>query len=365
MSLTSLPVASKKALERHRFALTERIRRNFWLKLISLATAVLLYFYVQAERNPNITRPFTTPVLIEHKPDEVEVQVEPQKIKVNVSGPRSVMDLLKDGEVRITADFTGTPIDRVSPQKLRCHYDFVGSAAEHRMELSLDPPEPTRLPVVVYPQRTISVNVSVRYLREAPAGFRYNTADVSPPKVKVSGRLDRIDRVERVVVNAMGGDAAASIQGDFLVSARDNNNNPVEGVTVTPSNVHVTIPLVEEPYSKIVSVSPDVLDLPLAGFKLDSIQVTPPQVRITGQPAQIDRISTLQTHAISIRDRMDDLEADVALTVPDGVTVRTLDNKPLNHVHARITLKRFVTPPVLPPPPVSGTEAPVTPVPRP
>jgi YbbR domain-containing protein len=362
MSLTSLPIESKQALERHKLALTQRIRRNFWLKFISLATAVLLYFYVQGERNPIVTRAFTAPVLIEHKPDDVEVQTEPQKIKVNVSGPRAVMDLLKDGEVRIVGDFDGTPVDKVGPQKLRCRYDLVGSSAEHRTEFNLDPPEPTRLSVMVYPQRTTSVNVSLHYLRQAPEGFRYNAAEVSPSKVKVSGRLDRVDRVERVVVNAVGGEAGASIEGDFLVTARDSDNNPVEGVTLSPTSVHVTIPLVVEPYSKIVSVSPDIRDTPEAGYTLYDIQVSPIQVRITGRPSQVNRISTLLTRAITIKDRTEDLETDVPLIMPEGVTVRTLDDKPLAHVHVRIALKRVVAPTVQPStqnvPDTSGTPMP-------
>jgi YbbR domain-containing protein len=364
MSLTSLPSASQKALERHKLAIVERIRRNFWLKFISLATAVLLYFYVQAERNPNVLRTFTTPVLIEHKPEEIEVQADPQKIKVNVSGPRSVMDIIKEGEIRVAADFAGTPIDKVSPQKLHCRYDFTGSAAEHRLELSLDPPDPSRLAVMVYPQRTTAVKVSVQYLREPPAGFRYNAAEVSPPKVKVSGRLDRVDRVERVVVNALGGDSGAGIQGDFPVSPRDNNDKPVEGVTLNPSTVHVTIPLVVEPYTKIVSISPDIKDTPQAGFTLYDIQVTPIQVRVTGRPNLINRISTLQTEPISIRDRMEDIETDVPLVNPDGVMVRTLDDKPLRKVHVRVTLKH-VAPTTAPPLPTSGADATVTPIPKP
>lgn len=365
MSLTSLPIESKKALERHKLALTERIRRNFWLKFISLATAVLLYIYVQAERNPILTRPFTAPVLIEHRPENVEVQTDAQKIKVNVSGSRSVMDLVKDGEIRVMADFEGTAIDKVSAQKLRCHYDFIGSAAEHRLELSLDPPEPGRLPVMVYPQRTTPVNVSLHYLREAPEGFRYNAAEVSPPKVKVSGRLDRVDRVERVVVNAVGGEAGASIEGDFVVSARDSDNNPVEDVTLTPSTVHVTIPLVVEPYSKIVSISPDVRDTPRAGFTLYDIQVSPIQVRVTGRPNLVNRIATLLTQSISIRDRTEDLETDVPLSVPEGVTVRTLDDKPLHHVHVRVALKRVVPPTAQPTIPPNTTDTSTPPTPKP
>lgn len=364
MSLNHLPTVGKTALERHRLALTERVRRNFWLKFISLATAVLLYFYVQAERNPNVTHPFTTPILIEHKPEAVEVQTDTQKIKVNVSGPRSVMDLLKDGEVRITADFTGAAVDKVSAQKLRCRYDFTGSAAEHRAELSLDPPEPARLAVMVYPQRTTPVTVSVNYLREAPAGYRYNAAKVNPPKVTVSGRLDRVDRVERVVVRAVGGEAGASIEGDFLVSARDSNNSPVDGVILSPSTVHVTIPLAVEPYSKIVSISPDIRDTPQVGFTLHDIEMTPiQQVRVTGRPERVHAISTLLTQAITIRDRMEDLETDVPLVVPDGITVRTLDDKPLHRVHIHVTLRRVVspTPPPVPPP---GTD-PQPPVPKP
>jgi len=107
--------------------------------------------------------------------------------------------------------------------------------------------------------------------------------------------------------------------------------------------VHVTIPLVPETYSKIVSISPDVGE-PQAGFTLYDIQVTPIKVRVSGRPSLVDRISTLQTRPISIRDRMEDLETDVALHCAGRVTVRTLDDKPLHQVHVRVALKRAVPP---------------------
>ncbi len=360
MSLTSLPTERKKALERQKLAITTRIRRNFWLKFISLATAVTLYFYVQAERNPNVTHPFTTPVFIEHRPEMVEVQADVQKVKVNISGPRSVLDVLKENEIRVSADFTGTPVDKVSQQRLRCHYDLIGAALEHRAEISFDPPEPARVTVMVFPRKTMLMSVSVHYLREAPAGFRYSPAEVSPQKVKVSGRLDRMDRIERLVVNAVGGESGVSIEGDFAVSARDANGNPVEEVTLTPPSVHVTIPLAEEPYSKIVSISPDIHGSPLAGYTLDDVQPTPMQVRIIGTPAQVTRIATILTGAISIKDRMADLETDAPLIIPIGITVRALDNTPVQKVHVRVSLKRLSTPIVQPTIP-----EPVIPIPKP
>ncbi len=358
MSLTGLPLESQKALERQKLAIITRIRRNFWYKFISLATAVMLYFYVQAERNPNVSRAFTTPVVIEHKPDSVEVQTDTLKAKVNVTGPRSILDLLKEGDLRISADFAGTPVDKVASQKLHCRYDLIGSALEHRAELSFDPPEPVRLPVMVFPQKTIQMSVSVHYLREAPTGFRYNAAEVKPSKIKVTGRLDRVERIERLVVNAVGGESGASIEGDFMVTARDSNNNPVEEVTLSPATVHVTIPLVVEPYSKIVSVSPDIYGSPLAGYALDYVQTTPIQVRVVGTPAQVTRISTLLTEKIPIKGRMEDLETDALLLIPDGIVVRTLEDKPVQKVHVRVSLKRLSTPVVQPNNPESAVPVP-------
>lgn len=363
MSLTSLPAESKEAIERRKIALFERIRRNFWFKFISLATAILLYFYVQGERNPNVTHTFSPPVLIEHKPDDVDVQADAQKVKINVSGPRSVMDIVKDGEIRLIGNFQGTPIDKVSSQQLRCRYDFIGSAAEHRSELTLDPPDPGKLTFMVYPQRTTAINVRVHYLREAPEGYRYNAAEVSPPKVKVSGRLDRVERVEEVLVNAVRGDGKSSIEGDFNVSPRDHDGNLVEGVVCTPSSVHVTIPLVVEPYSKIVSISPNVRDTPPAGVTLYDIQATPIQVRITGKPNVVNGISTLKTQAISLHDRTEDIETDVDVLLPEGITVRTLEDKPLRTVHVRVALKKVVSPTSLPN--TSGTDGSGNPIPKP
>ena len=359
MSLTGIPLESKQALSRKKVALLARLRQNMLLKVISLAASILLYVYVQGERNPTVSRPFTAPILYAHRPEDVEIQTDQQQNKVNVSGPRSVLDLLKDGDIRIRADFGEVPRDRVSTLRLRTRYELVGSANDHKADLTFDPPEPPHESVVVFPQKTQQIAVTVHFSREAPAGFQYAAPLVNPPKIAVTGRVDRVNRIARAAVNAVSIESGATIEGDYLVSARDGDDNQVDGVTLTPPSVHVTIPRVEAPYSKIVSVSADVREQPASGYTLQDLEVTPNQVRVFGRPQQVNRLTTLLTNQISVHDRMEDMVAEVGLALPAGVMAQDADGKTITHVHVRVKIHKLVTP-TAPPPPGGDPSVPPT-----
>ncbi len=341
---------SAQVLEKQRIALLARIRRNFVLKAVSLATALLLYFYVQGERNPTVTHSFSAPVVYSKLPDGVEVELDQPQLDVRVSGPRSVMEMLKEGDLRIQADLRGIPTDRVSSQRVRLRYDVSGLLRERVQELTFDPQALPRMQIQVYPQKVDEINVTVHDPREAPAGFRYGKFTVSPIRVRMAGRLDRITRVESVVANATPSETGAEINADFPLTARDANNKPVDGVVLSPGVVHIVVPIIEEPYSKVVSISPDITDQPLPTYQISEVAASPPQVRVTGKPEDVNRISTILTRPISARDFMENHTLRVGLRLPAGITIHDLAGNPLSFITVVMVIHRSEL--RVPPPPV-------------
>ena len=184
--------------------------------------------------------------------------------------------------------------------------------------------------------------MEAHFPREARAGYHYGVAAISPERVRISGRIDRIKRVVQVVADATALEQGGGIDNEFTLSARDADNNPVDGVTMDVQHAHVTVPIQEDPYSKILSISPIFNDQPLPGFRITRVDVDPRQVRVAGRPELIDTLSTLSTEEIETHDMTDSQQVSIPLVIPKGVVVRDSSGNQITKVRVSITVERVV-----------------------
>jgi YbbR domain-containing protein len=352
MSLTTQYIGGKQAMKRQKVAFLMRLRRNFALKVISLATAVLLYFYVQQERNPMVPRVFEVTIAFEGLPQDVSAETDQPQIKVTVTGPQPVVEVLKDTDIHVAADLRSLPSDRITTAHVPMKYE-VRLTPEMQTLLSFDPSPLPRLEVQGYPQRSKEMPVEAHYPREAHAGYHYGPYTIKPDHVTVSGRIDRVKRVVQVVADAKSLEAGGGIDNDFPLSARDADNNPVEGITMSVQTAHVAVPIVEDAYSKILSISAIFKDQIQPGYRVTDVTVEPKQVRVSGRPELIDTLSTLSTEEISVHDLTENKVISVPLVVPKGVVVRDIAGNPITNIVVKIPVEKTgpssTTPPVGPP----------------
>src|SRR5882762_8493290 len=103
MSLTRPNFRDAQAMQHRKMALWKRLRQNLLLKIIALATSILLYIFVQQERNPTFSRQLLAPVVYVNKPSNVEISNETSQVEVQVTGPRAIVEQIKDGEIKAKA----------------------------------------------------------------------------------------------------------------------------------------------------------------------------------------------------------------------------------------------------------------------
>src|SRR5437868_4898355 len=89
--------------------LLTRFRQNLSLKIVSLIAAILLYVYVQQERNPTIAKQLIANVEYRNTKEGYEVVPASRQIAVTVTGPKSSVEKLKDGDIKATADVSTVP----------------------------------------------------------------------------------------------------------------------------------------------------------------------------------------------------------------------------------------------------------------
>jgi YbbR domain-containing protein len=178
------------------------------------------------------------------------------------------------------------------------------------------------------------VEVKAIWKKDAPPGLKYTEPVIHPYVVTIRGREDRVNRVDKVVAVASPTEPKASIEGDFTLSARDNDNNPIEGITITPDTAHVTITQVPEPLTKVVIVSLIIFEQPAPPYKVLSDSTTPNQVLISGSPSRLNFISRIETENVSLRDLTADKTMTVNLIIPPDITVRDMQGHPITSVTA-------------------------------
>src|SRR5437762_8886838 len=78
------------------------LNENLILKLISLAAAIVMWVYVTAERSPVPTTKQVAAqiVRIGEAPPDVLVKMQPLPVLVMVTGPRSEVDSVGDGDIK-------------------------------------------------------------------------------------------------------------------------------------------------------------------------------------------------------------------------------------------------------------------------
>jgi YbbR domain-containing protein len=319
--------------------MVNRLRENLLLKTISLLAAIFLYVYVEAERNPTITHTLIAPIIRLNPPPDLDIESDQQRLEISVTGPRAIVDRLKDNDIHAQADLQSVKANPSRLASVRLTYSLPTLPSDMTQQLIFDPPTPMYR-VHVYQQQTRRMPVEAFYPKEPLQGFHYGHAQVTPQRVTVSGREDRVKSVARLVINAEPSETNATIDGDFDVSARDSDNNTVEGVKLEPDTVHLRVPLVEELPARIVTVSPSIQDLPMPPYTLVNVMVLPNKVKIAGRPERLDKIFTVSTEDISVRDMTQDQELEANLIKPPDIDLRDLSGNPIQRVKVRLFIRK-------------------------
>jgi len=295
---------------------------NLHLKLTAVGLAVILWAVVLVKTNPWTVREFDATVKATGVAGELQVMsTEPATVKVALAGRRS-------------------NVERVAGKALRAYGSVSGlDVGEHEVPVTLATGElPRGVEVVAFNSRTVRVSLdrTVRQKRAVLPQFRGRTASgfgatpgrPRPNEVTVSGPQSLVQAVNSVVAVVDYSGVQSTRTFTSRLEARDARGMPQEGVAIDPPTVQIEV--VVEPIN--VKTVPVLLSLRTpAGRRLQSADVSPPTVTITGTPAVLHPIQFVRTKMV--RATEDGVLPTVGLELPEGVTV--VGDEPVVRVSVR------------------------------
>jgi YbbR domain-containing protein len=288
------------------------LRQNLVLKIVSVATAVMIWAYVGAERTA-VKQVIAEVQKVGTPPPSLIVQVAMDPIPIEVAGPKDEVQSLAANGVKALVDLATA---RASSRRLMVVRYALPPSAPHVTVPGL----PKFVPVDVTTKVRKPMKIGVSFTNKAPFGREFSAARIVPTTAEVMGSEAAVHEVAELVayVNTEGG---GSVRADVPIRALSSEGVVLDGVEVEPSTAHVEVDLVEASATRVLVVSVPLRGQPPPGFAVSDVLVIPAQITVSGPSAELLSLTHVSTAEVSLEGVRSEVVRHMPLQLPRDVMV--------------------------------------------
>lgn len=291
------------------------IRGNLFYKLLALAVAIIIWIYVNSERNPQSKRTLTVPIEVRNLTRGYAADRKTTEVNVTISGLKTVVDPIRKEDVKAWVDLASAGTG--GPKRVNVSTSVAG-VGEDDVDISVNP---KKIEVQVEALGAKRLPVELKLVAAPPLGYSFGPPVIAPSTVRVSGKSTQVERVKRIVLTLPESASSGPVDDYFPVVALDSKGSTVRDVKLDYERVHLKMDLVEVPATKAVLVSPNIIGEPKYPAHVTRVSVSPSSVTLMGKPSALIGVSTITTDRVSVDDATATVIKDVGLRLPPGVEV--------------------------------------------
>lgn len=281
---------------------------NF-LKVVSFLLAVILWFFVTAERQ------------------DLGLETRRTFSNIPLTYRNLGQDLVVTGlEESVTLSLQGLPhaFDGLTPADLEAYVDLSGKG-EGRHELRINavaPPglsivsiEPARVTVTLEDLITRQISVQRELIGEPGGGMIVQAVEFNPTDVFIRGPRRKMELVEKVVFRLNISGATENIADSVKLYSLDAQGSFIQGITIIPESVEVRVTFTLP--RKDLPVEPVFIN---NGREVEMVMVEPAEVTVTGPRQLLEELKRIPTEEIDLKGREGFFTEEVLLVLPEGIT---------------------------------------------
>jgi YbbR domain-containing protein len=295
------------------------ISKNYRTFLWALALSISVWVAAVTSADPDETRTLASPVplqIIGQDPGLVISSDIPAEVEVTLRAPHSVWEL-------IDAD----------PQTVQVILDMSGlSSGEHSLDLQIQV-DARPVKIVSVAPRTITFGLEALATRTFPVdlsltgetaiGYQVGENTLDPREVVVAGAQSQVEKVTRARVSVNLSGIRENFDQTLRVDILDEDGQKVDGVTVSPESVQVSLPVSQQGGYRDVAVKVITLGRVASGYHLTDISVFPPVVTVfAANPDLVGALpGVVETQPLELQSAKEDISTRVALNLPEGISI--------------------------------------------
>lgn len=295
------------------------ISENYRTFLWAFALAMAVWISAVTSADPDETRVLPSAVTVQivgQDPSLILNSDIPTEVEVTLRAPRSVWNMIE-----------------ADPQIVRAILDLSGlSSGNH----SLDPQiqvDARPVQIVTVAPRTIiftleslatqTLSVDLSLSGEVAIGYQAGEATIEPVIVVVAGAQSQVQKVKRARVSVNLSGIRENIDQTLPIEVLDENGQKVDGVTVSPESIHITLPVSQQGGYRDVAVKVLVTGRPASGYRLTDISVFPPIVTVFAKdPLLVKALpGVVETLPLDLQNAQEDIITRLELNLPAGISI--------------------------------------------
>jgi YbbR domain-containing protein len=197
-----------------------------------------------------------------------------------------------------------------------------------QIEVGIKPAEivsfnPRSVDITLETLATSQFDINVVNTTNAAIGYQAGTPVLDKTTATISGAASLVSSVAEVRASLDLQQATKDVNQLVTLQAYDQNGQVVNNVTITPEKVTITEPIAQLGGFRNVVVKLTTAGQPATGYRLTSITVNPPTVTVySSDPKLVEELpGYVNTESVNLSGLKDDLNQQIGLILPDGVTV--------------------------------------------
>ena len=296
-----------------------RIAHQLPTFLFAFLLAVIVWAIAVTDADPSEEKAYPGVVNIEiigQSPDMVLTSSLPSTVAVTLRAPKSIWDTLivEKAPVRAIVDLSGL------------------SEGPHtvpvQIEVGIKPADvvsynPRSVDISLEPLTTNQFDIHVVNTTNPAIGYQAGSPEMDVSTATVSGADSVVSTVSEVRASLDLQQVTTDIDEVVPLVAYDQNGQEVKNVTITPEKVTVKESIAQLGGFRNVVVKLTTTGQPATGYRLTSITVNPPTVTVySSDPSLVEALpGYVNTDSINLSGLKDDLNQQIGLRLPDGVTI--------------------------------------------
>lgn len=298
---------------------TRKIISNLPTLLTALVFAVGVWIIAVTQADPTVTQTYPQPLDIEViglDPNLTIVNEISREVNLTIRAPSSIINQLENDRnlINVTLDLSGldSGVHTLTPQ----------------VNISVSPAEVTRInPNTVFLKLDSIISkqfdIQVNMMGNPAIGFDVESPVLNQDTVIISGPESAVNSINKVIAEVSIVDASEDIQRTVDLIPMDAQGNEIQGLTMTPSSVQVSIPVTQRGGYRTVVVKIVTSGQIASGHRLTNIFSNPPTVTIySSDPDLVESIpGFVETTPINLNGANQDMEIRVSLNLPEGINV--------------------------------------------
>lgn len=306
-------------------------RGDFWLKVLALALAVLLWTMVVSDYNKETTVSFDVALKVKHHPT-YELDDGPQDlestVEVQVTGPSLLVSGLKREEIETWVDY-GQVTEPNRQQQVAVQVTGPSRIRDQVRYRSIPP----TVSVTLVEVRSISVPITVTQdtgvVAVGAREFRYTAASVEN-QVVLQGRTDYLNLVRGAIANLDRTDLQPPLENGVLTQKTSAVRKPVQPVDATGQPVDkleqvyvdVAVTWEELPLGRMVQVQPRTQGSLPPGFELVGVSADPGSItlRSASVDGQLPDVTTVETEPVDLTGQSKSFTTAARVLAPPGTS---------------------------------------------